>query len=186
MFPWKNILVATDFSECSRRALRDAVALASQFGGHVTLVHVTPTPAGLMLSDATILVRGADAGRQAMQMADYLEQKTKALLAADLAALAADAALADALTSVTVTTRALFGEPVKEVTRLAAALGADLLVVGTHGRSGWRHMVLGSVAERLIQASTIPVLTSKSAVPCVEDPRGLDTPELTLAAEQTG
>lgn len=176
MFPWKRILVATDFSECSRRALRDAMALAAAHQGEVTIVHATPLPAGFAISDPNVVVQ--DPGGPAIKMADYLEAKAQALLDKEASSFATP--------GVTIHTRTVFGDPVREITALASAIHADLLVVGTHGRSGWRHMVLGSVAERLIQASKIPVLTSKSEIPCVEDPKGSDTPELRVDAEQMG
>lgn len=172
---WKNILVATDFSECSRRALRDAMMLAQLGKGDVTLVHVTPLPAGL---DSTVLVH-PEGLAAAMTMADYLEQASRVQLEREVASMGVPA-------GVSVVCRSLLGDPIKEVTKLAGVIAADLLVVGTHGRSGWRHMVLGSIAERLIQASQIPVLTSKSAVPCVEDDRPKDSAELRVAAEQMG
>lgn len=174
MYPWKNILVATDFSECSRRALRDAYALAGAANGSVTLVHVTHMPVGL---DSTVLIHPTGA-HTALQMADYLEAKGQALLEAEVAAINTK--------NVPTVTRSILGDPVKEISKLAAAMGADLLVVGTHGRTGWRHMVLGSIAERLIQASSIPVLTSKSPIPCVEDTVRKEVPEDTVTAEQMG
>ena len=61
--------------------------------------------------------------------------------------------------SVDVQSRVVQGAPALEITRLSAELGADLVVMGTHGRTGLSHLLVGSVAERVVRTSLVPVLT---------------------------
>jgi nucleotide-binding universal stress UspA family protein len=60
---------------------------------------------------------------------------------------------------VPVRTHSSIGLPADEIVRYAREAGADLIVMGTHGRSGWRHALLGSVAEKVVRRARCPVLT---------------------------
>jgi len=62
------------------------------------------------------------------------------------------------------------GRPFVEIVRLAREIPADLVVMGTHGRSGLRHALIGSVAERVVRKSPCPVLTVKQAGASFETP----------------
>jgi nucleotide-binding universal stress UspA family protein len=59
-------------------------------------------------------------------------------------------------------TEVVMGIPFEEILKRAKSLSADLIVVGTHGRTGLEHVLVGSTAERLVRRSTIPVLTVRS------------------------
>jgi nucleotide-binding universal stress UspA family protein len=136
----RNILCATDFGPCSIGAIDAALALAKASGGSVTLVHVFDAPvyAGppfMPLNDG-----GHDVERVAQE---------------ELAVAVADAKAK--LESVRGVLRR--GRPWEEVIALAVDLSADLVVVGTHGRRGLPRAILGSVAERIVRLSPIPVLT---------------------------
>jgi nucleotide-binding universal stress UspA family protein len=140
--PIKRILVATDFSEGSDAALEQAFSVAKIVGGAVVdLVHVldpalltAPTSLGAMpLVDAEALMNEVDKA-----LAERAARATKQ--------------------GVVCTTDSLDGFPPREIARHAQQTGADLIVVGTHGRTGLAHAIMGSVAERVVQRASCPVL----------------------------
>ena len=141
MKPFHHVLVATDFSECSKTAVDAAIELAKRYDAALTLVHVVEIPtyayAGSewMPFDPTPL---HEAARETMQKALADVQKTMP---------SADAKLQPA------------GPAWQRIIAVARDIGADLLVLGTHGRTGIKHALIGSVAERVVRHSPIPVLT---------------------------
>lgn len=141
MIPWNKICCAVDFSETSRAALEQAVALASSLDADLTLVHVLPAPlqaaTGVLVSSRG--VAAAEAERSEADLARWREDAARRL-------------------GRTVRARALWGEPAAEIVRDAREEGYDLLVLGTHGRSGLPRLVLGSVAERVARQAVCPVL----------------------------
>jgi nucleotide-binding universal stress UspA family protein len=140
MVPGK-ILVATDFSEPSRVALDWAVDLAKPLEAQVTVAHVFDVPiVGLL--DASILVDATTAAR--------LSDAAQTSLDADVAHVRARGISADGLLRQ--------GDPREEIPLLAENLGADLIVVGSHGRRGrLARALIGSVAERILRTSVVPV-----------------------------
>ena len=158
---WNNILVPHDFSPCADRALHLAMELARVHRAGVTLLHVSDLPADLA-GDTFIEPPGE--GR-ALVIADY----------ATRGALRRLEMIAEPLRRehLDVTTKAVTGAPTDAILGAARDLGADLLVVGTHGRTGLSHWWLGSVAEELVRRAAIPVLTvrfpSAEAEPTVEE-----------------
>ena len=140
MFPLRTILVPTDFSLCSAAALDFAVALATRLDAEIRLVHVLPTLTTLAMPPLVPLP------------AEWLES-TRKLAQTHLAT------AAERVDRVKVTTELLDGSLDDAVLAAAAASKADLIVMGTHGRRGVSHLLLGSVAERVVRQSPIPVLT---------------------------
>jgi len=144
MIKMKTILHPTDFSEPSKYALEYAVACARQFGAKLYLLHVLPdTPVagywGTLAVPTTIPI-----------MADLAEESRKALkeiLAPEVRG----------ATSVEYLVRQ--GVPFLEIIRCAVEIQADLIVCGTHGRTGLKHAIIGSVAENVVRKSPCPVLT---------------------------
>jgi nucleotide-binding universal stress UspA family protein len=136
----KNILVATDFSEGSDQALNQAIELGKQAGGSVEIVHVRELGSG-----------GFPFGPL------YLEDGSGAIAYADLEL----ARRRDRVLSIGVQChyRCLEGTAANEIVQRAAETNADLIVIGTHGRRGLAHAMLGSVAERVVQHAGCPVLT---------------------------
>lgn len=144
MIPIKRILVPTDFSDPATAALRLAAGLANEFGARLYLLHVVPEPyaypwgtelSALPIND--ILAQSEEGARQ------------------HLGELAAETGMpADRLS-----THVLVGTPVDQVLALAKEQQIDLIVLGTHGRGLVGHLLLGSVAERVVRRSTVPVLT---------------------------
>jgi nucleotide-binding universal stress UspA family protein len=139
-----KIVCAVDFSDASRLALQEAAELAARFAGEVTLVHVEePAP----FTGADLLAAGSGASEL---HAGELERS--------LARWRAEAAR---LSGRPAHSQLLSGAPVAELVRFAEAHGADLVVVGTHGRGGLAHLVLGSVAEAVARRAPCPVLLAR-------------------------
>jgi nucleotide-binding universal stress UspA family protein len=143
----RRILVPTDFSESADAALTYAKALAARFDSELHLLHVVAMPQiGWAAETATL--------SWPTLLAD-LETEAKAELAKQIPK-------ADPLGD-RVTTATSIGVPVADILKYAAAHGIDLIVMGTHGRGFVGHMFLGSVAERVVRASPVPVLTMHGA-----------------------
>jgi universal stress protein A len=141
---FQNILVPVDYSPPSRRALELALSLAG--GAQVTVIHVWDRPA--YVGDEVIA--NPDGSRRSLS---------------ELIRSNAERDMTDFLAQVSVppgTTlqhHLVSGDPVSAITAEASKPGYDVLVVGTHGRTGVTKLLLGSVTERLIRLSPIPVLT---------------------------
>ncbi|HVP67666.1 MAG TPA: universal stress protein [Anaeromyxobacteraceae bacterium] len=140
---WKKILCPVDFSPASRDAVSAAAELARRFAGEVTLFHAYPLP-GYTLPEGTVLPSPRMLQDLADQTDRLLEEWRK--LAVGMGAPSARCEKA-------------IGDPAAEVLERAKTGGYDLLVVGTRGRTGLAHALLGSVAERVVRRSPIPVLT---------------------------
>jgi nucleotide-binding universal stress UspA family protein len=145
----RTILVATDFQEPASRALELAATIAEGCGARLILVHAYDVPA-LLYADP-IVARGAGELAEELEMA--AEQKLDALAERLRPRVGA------------VDTVAVQGPPADCVLDEARKSEADLIVVGTHGRSGLPRAVLGSTAERLIRTSPFPVLVAHGAGP---------------------
>ncbi len=137
------ILVATDFSACSRSAVQLATALARRRGASLFVLHVVEPPT-LDLPAATINATAWE-----------LELLTAAEL--ELARLASELRQSE----ITVETRAIIGSPARLILDVAAEIGSELIVLGTHGRKGPAHLFLGSVAEQVVRAARYPVLVTR-------------------------
>jgi nucleotide-binding universal stress UspA family protein len=140
---WKKILCPIDFSEASRDALRAAVEVTRRFGGELTLFHAYPLP-GYTLPEGTVLPNA--------EMLQALADETQAMLDKWKAE-------AVAMGAAQVVTDKAVGEPAAAILDAAEAGKFDLVVVATHGRTGLAHMLLGSVAERVVRRCPTPVLT---------------------------
>jgi nucleotide-binding universal stress UspA family protein len=138
----KCIVYPTDFSESAARAEREAVQLAKALGAQLILAHIG--------TDATLWREGVSTP----EMRALVERQRKWAtdsLAARAAALAAEGVTARAVVKA--------GVPWKEIVHLAAEEHADMIVMGTQGRTGLEHLLLGSVAERVVRTAPCPVLT---------------------------
>jgi len=140
---WKKILCPVDFSDASRSALQVASELARRFDGEVTVFHAYPLP-GYTLPEGTVL--------PASGMLQELAEQTDALLSRWKAEAVADGAPR-------VSTGKAIGEPASEIVAAAEDGKYDAIVVGTHGRTGLAHVLLGSVAERVVRRAPMPVVT---------------------------
>jgi nucleotide-binding universal stress UspA family protein len=142
MLAFRTILHPTDFSERSRSAFQLACALARDHGGRVIVLHVYPPP----------VAYGEEvARRQPKRYDQVLEAELRRLQAPD--------------PRVSVEHRLVEGETAAEIVRLANEAGCDLIVMGTHGRTGLRRVLMGSVAEEVMRLAPCPVLTVKMPFP---------------------
>lgn len=142
MINLKTILVPSDFSECSEAALRYGLELARRFDAHLHLLHVVQDP---------LTQPWAAEGFSAplFEMVDKWQKEAKERLAQ--AVPASDAAR--------VTISATVAWPFAEILRYATEHNVDLIVMGTHGRGGVTHVLLGSIAEKVVRRAPCPVLT---------------------------
>lgn len=144
---WKTILVPHDFSASANHAAAIARDEAKLRGGTLVLLHVIELPHQLG-PDAVIVPPETGAPISVKQYAiDSAEAHLQDI--------------ADRLAKDGVTARGVvvIGAPVDEINRAVDRERADLIVMGTHGRTGLRHLVAGSVAERVVRSSKVPVLT---------------------------
>jgi nucleotide-binding universal stress UspA family protein len=139
-FRLKKILVPIDFSDCAKKALRYAVPLAREHGAAITLLYVVP-PA---------YAAGEYGGVDYAQ----LQAETRTSGKKEIAELA----LNEVPCEVVVDTLVRVGPPATEIIDAARSLAADIIVISTHGRTGLKHVLLGSVVERVVQRAPCPVL----------------------------
>jgi nucleotide-binding universal stress UspA family protein len=142
----KRILVPVDYSEHSAHALAYAAFLAERFGSKVEVIHVWDRP--LYVPESATVAHPSGQGRASLSelIAENAEREMQEFL--DRCELAA---------SVQLTHHLIAGEPSAKILEFARG-GYQLLVLGTHGRAGVRHLLLGSVAERVLRLCPIPVL----------------------------
>ncbi len=141
MTPFNHILVPVDFSEPAQRALDLALTLASKFESKVTLLHASWTPpSAYMAYGEGIYWPTAEMEQAAQRELDALASRAKAQHPRTESALIA-------------------GEPWQMILEAAKARGCDLIVMGTHGRRGLSRVFLGSVAEKVVRLSPVPVMT---------------------------
>ena len=146
----KRILLATDFSRWARRAEDYACALACSWRASLTVLSVAEFPPGL----------NPDYPVNQQYLADLLKTASSKLV--DLKGRAE-------LRSMAVTTRMATGIPSEEVIAVARAEDSDLIVVGTRGKTGLAHILLGSTAERVIRGAPCPVLVVRTEPSDYED-----------------
>ena len=160
-----RILVPVDFSPHSEFALRYATALASRFGASLHLLHVVEDPIATgawgsetVIPDLTLLRREliADAEGALLPYRDEVERA-----------------------QVPVVTTVRMGLTSHTILEYAATLGIDLIVMGTHGRTGMAHLFMGSVAERVLRHAPCPVVT-------LRDPERVDDRHEALAHVAVG
>jgi universal stress protein A len=148
MLTLKTILVPTDFSDASQAALEYAKGLAAAFGCSIHIIHV--------MEDLLAHAWSAEVYVASMpNLRDEIEKEANERLAA----MVTDAEREQ----FRVATASIPGNPFLEIIRYAKAQQIDLVVIGTHGRGAIAHMLLGSVAEKVVRKSPCPVLTVRSA-----------------------
>ncbi|HZU82443.1 MAG TPA: universal stress protein [Polyangiaceae bacterium] len=141
MTAFSRVLVATDFTDTSDRALDWAIELAARVGGRVTLMHayeipILGFPDGALIATAELASRIADGARAALE--GSVDQHRGR--------------------GVPIDPMLCEGVAWEEINRVADELDADVVVIGTHGRKGLARALLGSVAERVIRTARHPVV----------------------------
>jgi nucleotide-binding universal stress UspA family protein len=152
MIQLKQILVATDFSEVSTAAIDYGRDLARTFGASLQLLHVMENP----------FLRPTPADPHTIKTAT-LRHLLDRLTDDDRLALHATAALETS------------DDPAGEIVKYAKTHAVDLIVLGTHGRGGMAHLLLGSVAEKVVRTAPCPVLTVRHPEREFITPDALDT-----------
>jgi nucleotide-binding universal stress UspA family protein len=141
--PWKKVLCPIDFSEPARAAMEAAIELCRTFDGELTLFHSYQLP-GYTLPEGSVVASPKMLQDLADQAESHLSEWRK---------------IAEERGAQRVQTIKGIGDPAIEVVELAREGGYDVIVLGTHGRTGIRHVLLGSVAERVVRHARCPVLT---------------------------
>ena len=144
--PWKTILVPHDFSSSANHAAALARDEAKVHGGKVILLHIVELPSQLP-ADAAIVSDGGGT----VTMRDYAMTAAQTHLTDLAARLAKD--------GISATTELRVGSPVAEINRFAEEAKVDLIVMGTHGHTGVRAWLAGSVTEKVVRSAKVPVLT---------------------------
>lgn len=144
MSPFRKILVPVDFSAHSEEAMRIACAMAETFGASLTLVNVFsppiyPTPEGAYVAlPATYAEIVAETNKHLEELAAKVKREHEGLA---------------------IDSRTLEGVAFREIVGFARKHAFDLIVMGTHGRTGLKHALLGSVAEKVVRKAPCAVLT---------------------------
>ena len=143
----RNVLTPFDFSESSAGALKLAAALADDYGARLTLLHVAAAPPVGMIGEIPVAM-------SANESAEYMAELRRRLREVEVepVAVAVDRVLVE-------------GDPATEILAAAERIGADLIVLGTHGRTGISRLLMGSVAEHVVRRATVPVMLAKAPRP---------------------
>lgn len=154
MFPVKKILCPTDFSEPSLKGVKAAAEFAAHYSGEVILIHVVPPAHTLTpptIPSGKVIEYYEDLTRFAQKSLDELIEEN---FSKDLS----------------VSSTVVQGNPSDEIVRTASEEKAGLIIIATHGATGWRRFMFGSVAEKVVRMAACPVLT----VPAPEKEEGSD------------
>ena len=147
---FQNIVVTTDLSEASWAGLDAALALAGQVdGARLSLLSVVE-PSSIAAGSPHLVGATADLDAVAKKLSAEAQEK----IAAKLETLDLPVEIAVHVTDSV--------DPVDEICSQLESLGADIVVLATHGRTGIRHAILGSTAEKLVRKSPVPVLTVRA------------------------
>ena len=138
MFPAKKIVCPTDFSDGSFRALAEASEMAAQSGAEIYLLHVLG-----------IIPPSTEPGvpePQVWRHSDVESELRKLAVPLTSRGIRVQYVVAD-------------GDAAEGIVHTAEKVGADLIVIATHGNTGWRHLAFGSVTEKVVRLAACPVLT---------------------------
>jgi len=149
MLPVKRILCPTDFSQPSYEGLKAANELALHFSAELYLVHIVPSVPVPMLEAPTV--------PEAFNLGSHqLELETSAQKSLQ------ETVNQRVPRELSVRQIVGHGDAAREIVRIARDENVDLIVIATHGMTGWRHLVFGSVAEKVVRLAPCPVLTVRA------------------------
>ena len=151
MSHFKSIVLTTDLSENAEAAAPYALELAAKFGSTVHLVHVFED-----VLYTGILADGSMGYNPALWLEETEKERKKRVqvLASSI----------EAPDNVRIIPHYLRGNPITEVLNFAKMNDVDCIVISTHGRTGFTHLLFGSVAEKIVRTSPCPVLTIKPSL----------------------
>jgi universal stress protein A len=149
MYTVGKILVPVDFSACSRAALDYAAFLAARFGASIDVLHIWSPPRAAwgppypisVDHDRLVLFERTEAGRKMKEFLAHLEEEG----------------------GLQVRGRIESGDAYATILNVAAGDDYDLIVMGTHGRTGMTHLLLGSIAESVVRRAPCPVATIRAS-----------------------
>lgn len=144
MLPLRKILCPTDFSEPSYNALNAANELSLHFSAALVLLHVVPLVIDIPTS--ADFYTPSDVETAQARAKEALQEVVEKRISE----------------KVRIRTKVVVGDPGDEIVRTAADENADITVIGTHGLTGWRRFIFGSVAEKVVRLAPCPVLTIQS------------------------
>lgn len=151
MYQIQSILVPVDFSECSRAALEHAIALAERFGATIHVLHVWEPPHYV---GPEFLIR--EPGETGHPLRDDALAQAKKEMDEFVSAFPQRARFQLRFAS---------GKPAQAIVTLAADEAFEAIVMGTHGRTGLPHILLGSVAEKVVRTAPCPVMSVRVRPP---------------------
>lgn len=137
----QHILVPLDFSSDAEQALDYAVTFAQQFQARLTLLHVIYIPATAEVNLSAYFAQMENGAQQRMET--YQKRLEDAGLAAK--------------------TIIIRGNPYHGIVEMAQDKQVDLIIIGTHGHTGFQHLLLGSVAERVVRLAPCPVMVTRES-----------------------
>jgi universal stress protein A len=146
MLPIRKLLVPTDFSESSYRGVRAADELALHFSAELIMIHVI-SPAQFVPPAGPSLPTGQRLPALLEDLMDAARHSIKWVI---------EEKISDGVSS---RSFVLSGAPADEIVRVAAEEEVDAIVISTHGFTGWRRFIFGSVAEKVVRLAECPVLT---------------------------
>ncbi len=146
MVPFRTILAPTDFSEPAKSGLETARTLARRDEAECVLIHVVAPVRTIPPSGPP-----AHSGIEMSAVMEELEQGARSTLDETLEGLKAEGVRCRSLV--------VRGTPAEEIAAAAEQEQADVIVIATHGWTGWRRFVFGSVAEKVVRLARCPVLT---------------------------
>lgn len=165
MLPIHTILVPADFSDGSAFAFRMAQALARDYGARIVVAHVVEPPHAMGVEG--VLVYQPEISWESLRQ--RLVERYAARAATQVEHIVVE------------------GNPADEIVRLAEDYHADVIVIGTHGRTGLPRLIMGSVAEQVLRRASCPVATIKHPAPATaRAPKGQDEVPATPAGANGG
>ena len=141
---FKTVLCPTDFSDTSYRAVDYGLRFARNASGTLILTHVIHVPAGDLYGRDHMLSFDEATRAVEQRLADLVRTRLEGYPKCQL--------------------RVAIGDPAEEIIKIAKDTRADLIITSTHGRSGLVHLVIGSVAEKIIRHAPCPVFVVRSGV----------------------
>ncbi len=163
-----SILYATDFSAQSETAFPLAVALARDYGARLFIAHVRPVATVAYTVGNMALIEPEGSAEEVRERLKQFDPKDPRIAVEYLVA---------------------EGDPATELLDMARKSGCDLIVIGTHGRTGFSRLLAGSVAEQVLRHAPCPVLTVRTPIPATtptpapkSEPVTTKTPEELFAA----